>query len=294
MMNARGKSPLICAVAFSLTFGHAAVALCRDFAWKVTGPSGSMYLVGSVHLLMQDFYPLSPSLERTYKEANLLVEEVDLGEMLDPQTQMLLLTRGMLPASQSLDTVISPATYAQVSRRVTDLGMPLEPIKRFKPWSLALTLTALEWQKAGFDGEFGLDKHFYDLARQDGKPVQGLETAEFQISRFDTLSLPQQERMLADTLKGLDTEMANITKLVAAWKSGDSATVERLVVEDLKDDPQMYERLLVERNRNWMPKLEPLLKRPGHAFVVVGAAHLVGPDGLLAMLKAKGYQVEQM
>ena len=289
------KRPLVgAALVFTLTIGHAAVALCRDFAWKVTGPSGSVYLVGSVHLLMQDFYPLSSTLDRTYKESDLLVEEVDLAELLDPQAQMLLLTRGMLPAGQSLDTVVSPAVYTEVSRRITELGMPIEPVKRFKPWSLALMLTALEWQKAGFDGELGLDKHFYDRARQEGKAVQGLETADYQISRFDTLSMPQQERMLAETLKGLDTEMANITKLVNAWKSGDAATVERLVLQDLKEDPQMYERLLVERNRNWMPKLEPLLRRTGRAFVVVGAAHLVGPDGLIAMLRAKGYQVEQM
>jgi uncharacterized protein YbaP (TraB family) len=295
MTKPPGRRSVVCAaLALTLSCGHAAVALGRDFAWKVTGPAGSLYLVGSVHLLMQDFYPLSPTLDRTYRESDLLVEEVDLAEMLDPKAQMLLLTRGMLPANQSLDTVISPGTYAQVSQRVANLGMPIEPLKRFKPWSLALMLTALEWQKAGFDGELGLDKHFYDRARKDGKPVQGLETAEYQVSRFDTLSQAQQERMLAEVLKGLDTEMANITRLVTAWKNGDAATVEQLVIQDLKDDPEMYDRLLVERNRNWMPKLEPLLKRPGRALVVVGAAHLIGPDGLLAMLKARGYQVEQM
>ena len=66
------------------------------------------------------------------------------------------------------------------------------------------------------------------------------------------------------------------------------------MLQDLKQEPQMYERLLVERNRNWLPKLEALFSRPGRAFVVVGAAHLVGPDGLIALLKAKGYQVEQV
>ena len=99
--------------------------------------------------------------------------------------------------------------------------------------------------------------------------------------------------MLADTLKALDTETSNVTTLTDAWKAGDAPTVERIVLSDLKTDPVMYQRLLVERNRNWIPKLEALFSRPGHAFVVVGAAHLVGPDGIVAMLRARGYTVEQ-
>ncbi len=100
--------------------------------------------------------------------------------------------------------------------------------------------------------------------------------------------------MLAQTLKELDTEIASVGKLTAAWKSGDAPAVERIVLADLKSDPQMYQRLLVERNKNWLPKIEALFAGKGRAFVVVGAAHLVGPDGVLAMLKAKGYTVEQL
>src|SRR5262249_50091069 len=151
-----------------------------------------------------------------------------------------------------------------------------------------------EWQTAGFDAELGLDKHFYDRAHTDGKQIQGLETADFQVSRFDGMSFEQQDRMLADTLKGLDSEKGNVNKLVDAWKAGDVAAVERIVLMDLKQDPAMYQRLLVERNQNWIPKIEALFDRRGRAFVVVGAAHLVGPDGLLAVLKAKGYAVEQL
>jgi uncharacterized protein len=282
------------AVAAAVLLAQANVASARDFVWKVTGKSGSVYLVGSVHLLTKDFYPLSAALERAFTESDLLVEEADLGELTSPQAQMTMLSRGMLPSNQSLDKLVSPATFASVSARATQLGVPIEPLKRFKPWMLALTLAALEWQKAGFDAELGLDKHFYDRAVKDKKRVEGLETAEYQISRFDGLSADQQERLLSETLKDLDTEMANISKLAQAWKSGDAQAIENIVLQDLKDDPQLYQRLLVERNRNWMAKLDALFTRPRRAFVVVGAAHLVGPDGLLAMLKAKGYEVEQM
>ena len=190
--------------------------------------------------------------------------------------------------------MVSPATYALVTKRVSDLGLPIEPLKRFKPWMLALTLVEMEWQKAGFDASLGLDRHFYDRARADGKTVQGLETVEYQMSLFDGMTMEEQDRMLAESLEDLDQERANVFELTDAWKAGDAAAVERIVLDDLKDDPVMYQRLLVDRNRNWLPKLDALFARSGRAFVVVGAAHLVGPDGLLAMFRAKGYKVDQL
>jgi uncharacterized protein YbaP (TraB family) len=292
-MNIRTRA-LVGAVAATVSLGQAVTASARDFAWKVTGKAGVLYLVGSVHLLTKDFYPLSPALDQAFARSDVLVEEVDLEELTSPQAQLTMLARSMLPAGQSLDTVVSRETFARVSKRVEEIGLPIEPLKRFKPWALALTLASLEWQKAGFDAELGLDRHFYDRARKDGMAVQGLETAEYQISRFDGIAMPQQERMLIDTLSELDTEMANITSLTRSWKAGDADAVERVVLQELKRDPAMYQRLLVERNKNWMPKIEALAARAGSAFIVVGAAHLVGPDGLLAMLRARGYRIEQM
>jgi len=272
----------------------AAAAQAKSFAWKVTGKSGVVYLVGSVHLLSNDFYPLQPALEAAYKDSDLLVEEVDMAELTDPSAQLALLGKAMLPSATPLDKVISAETYAMLTKRAEALGLPLEPFKMLKPWMVALTLVQMEWQQAGFDPQLGLDMHFYNQAKADGKTTQGLETAEYQISRLDGLTLQQQERMLAESLKELDDEKANMKKLVDAWRSGDSATVEKIVLADLKTEPVLYQRLLVERNRNWMPKIDALFARPKHALVVVGAAHLVGPDGLLAALKAKGYTVEQL
>ncbi|MGE5246572.1 MAG: TraB/GumN family protein [Betaproteobacteria bacterium] len=270
-------------------------ASAHSFIWKATSPDHHVvYLVGSVHLLTKDFYPLSPALDAAFKDSDLLVEEADMGQMLGPSAQLELLTRGMLTDGRTLDQVISPAAYDLVTKRSTALGLPMAAVDRFKPWMAALTLLGLEWQKAGFDPTLGLDKHFYDLAATAKMPVQGLETVDYQLARFDGMTAEQQEKMLTDTLKELDTEKGNVAVLADAWKAGDAPTVERLVVSDLKQDPAMYQRLLVERNRNWFPKLQALFARAGHAFVVVGAAHLVGPDGLLAMLQAKGYTIEQL
>jgi uncharacterized protein YbaP (TraB family) len=265
----------------------------HSFIWKATSQQGVVYLVGSVHMLTKDFYPLAPPIDAAFKDSNLLVEEVDLAEMLSPTTQFSLLARGMLPTGQTIDKVVTPATMALVSSRLDNLGMPIAALQQFKPWFLAMTLMAVEWQKAGFDAELGLDKHFYDRAVAESKAVQGLETTEYQISRFDDMTMSQQDHFLAESLKDLDSEKASVQKLASAWKAGDLPAVEHFVLQDLKDDPQMYQRLLVERNRNWLPKIEALFARPGHAFIVVGAAHLVGPDGLLAMLKAKGVRLVQ-
>jgi uncharacterized protein len=266
----------------------------RNFIWKISGQTGAVYLVGSVHLLRKDYYPLSPALDAAFQDSNLLVEEADLGELDAPASQFKMLTRGLLPEGQSLDRILSPATLELVGKRVLDLGLPIEPLLRFKPWMLALTLVELEWQKAGFDATLGLDRHFYERARIDGKSVQGLETIDYQLSLFDEMTKDEQDRMLAESLTDLDKEQASVLTLVNAWKAGDTAAVGRIVLADMNDDPPLYERLIVNRNRNWQPKLEALLTRSGHAFVVVGAAHIVGPNGLLAMFAAKGYKVEQL
>jgi len=269
-------------------------APAHNFLWRVTGKQGVIYLAGSVHALPPDAYPLDPALETAFKDSDLLVEEVDLGDMLAPDALMKMLTRGRLPADQTLDKLLSPSTLALVNKALADLGPAGDVLKQFKPWMLALMIQSMELQKSGFDANLGLDKHFYDLAQDSHKGIQGLETVDYQLARFDDMTPEQQDRLLASTLKELATEKANIGKLAEAWKAGDAATVERIVLADLKEDPVMYRRLLVERNQNWLPKLEALFARPGHAFVVVGAAHLVGPDGLLTMLRAKGHSVEQM
>jgi uncharacterized protein YbaP (TraB family) len=249
--------------------------------------------VGSVHLLTPEYYPLDPKFDDAFKASDLLVEELDMHEMLAANSQMEMLTRGMLPAGQTLDKLISPDTMNAVVKKFNDLGMPIEPMKQFKPWLLSLTLQGLEWQKAGFDADLGLDKHFFDRAVGEGKKVQGLETLAFQLSRFDEMSMEMQDHLLSETLKELETTKSSFTRMADAWKTGDVSAIERLVLKDLKSEPQMYDRLLIERNRTWLPKIEALFSRPKATFLVVGAAHLVGPDGLLQMLKTKGYLVEQ-
>lgn len=266
----------------------------RSFIWKVSSRQGMVYLGGSVHLLTPDYYPLPPAFLTAFAASELLVEELDMAEMLSAQSQMQMLSSGMLPAGQTLDRVVSAGTFQAASKKLVDLGMPPGPMQQFKPWLLALTLQALEWQKAGFNADLGVDKYLYDLAKKENKPVRGLETLAFQISRFDGLSAELQDRMLAQTLRELESTKKSFSRIADAWKAGDARAIEQIVLQDLKSEPAMYERMLVERNRLWLPHIEAFLAGGRPVFIVVGAAHLVGKDGLLQMLTAKGFTVEQM
>ena len=222
-------------------------AAARDFLWKVTGKTGTVYLVGSVHMLTQDFYPLSPALEDAFKESDLLVEEADLAELLAPQAQLLMLSRGMLPSDQSLDTVISPATFALVTKRAAALGLPIEPLKRFKPWSLALMLTQLEWQKAGFDAELGLDRHFYDrraIGRQTRSGPRDRGVSDLAVRRDPDGSAGTDAGRDAEGSRQRDGEPHR--RWPRRGRPATRATVERIVLEDVKQEPAMYQRLLVD------------------------------------------------
>jgi len=156
-----------------------------------------------------------------------------------------------------------------------------------------LMLEALGAQTAGLDPQLGLDKHFYDLANEKGKQVIGLETAESQMDRFDKMPERMQEQMLRSELEEMETEQSSLRSILTAWQNGDAATIEKMLLGSFSDNPAAYNSLITERNRNWMPQLETCLKRPSPCFVVVGAAHVVGPQGLLAMLQQRGYKVEQ-
>ncbi len=152
-----------------------------SFLWRVTRDGGTFYLVGSVHMLTAQHYPVSPAFDAAFAESDLLVEEVDYREMMAPQSQMQMLSRGMFPADGSLKSSVSAETYELVSKRFAGIGLSIEMLDRFKPWLVALTLLGMEWQRAGFDQRLGLDRHFYDRAVAAGMPVQALETIDFQI-----------------------------------------------------------------------------------------------------------------
>jgi uncharacterized protein len=266
----------------------------RHFLWRVTSPQGNeAFLLGSVHVLSKSFYPLSPAIDEAFAASKTLVEEIDLDEMNDPKTMMGLVGKAMLPDGQTLDQVISPETYAAVRARANAHGLPTPMLLRMKPWMAAVALTAAEISKAGFDNKLGIDQHFFDRAKAIGMPRRALETAGYQFDRLDGLSATLQEASLKAMLADVDAQALNIETLATAWRGGDVATLERLLMEGFADAPEIAERLLYERNRNWVEPVERCLAENARCFIVVGAAHLVGPRSLVELLRERKHTVVQ-
>ncbi len=266
----------------------------KNFLWKVEGEGGSVaYLLGSLHVLTPEWYPLSATINKAFADSKTLVEEVDIDETNDPMVMMAALAKAMLTNGQTLDQIVAPEVYAEVKRRAEKAGLPLMAMQRMKPWLVAITLMAPTLQAAGFKPELGVDRHFYDRAKASGMDRRALETITYQLDRFDQLSPKLQEDLLKTTMEDLDSEVAGVKEMAQAWSFGNVASMEKLTLAALQESPELYKRLLLERNTNWVPHVEACLKEKAGCFIVVGAAHLVGPDGLPTLLAKKGYKVTQ-
>jgi uncharacterized protein YbaP (TraB family) len=282
------------------TLAYAASARAQDGSrtaptatmWRVQNGANLGYLVGSIHLLSSEYYPLADVIERALGASSTLVGEVHPDEFGGANAPRML-SKALLADGATLETSISPETWKLLRQRLDTSGIPVAVFQRMKPWMAALSLMALEIQRDGFSPELGVDKHLFDRARSAGKSLQGLETLDDQIEIFDGMSLSLQDQFIREMLRDSDTQLSNVKTLARAWKIGDIATLERLLVAELRSAPELYQRLLIDRNRAWLPRVEACFARQSPCFIVVGAAHLVGPDGLVAMLRAKGYTVEQ-
>ena len=143
--------------------------------WKVEGPGGSSaYLLGSLHVLTADFYPLNATINKAFAESKTLVEEIDIDETSDPMVMMAALSKAMLTDGRTLDQIIAPEVYAEVKKRAEKAGMPMVAIQRMKPWLVAITLMAPTLQAAGFKPELGIDRHFFDRAKDSGHEAPGV------------------------------------------------------------------------------------------------------------------------
>ena len=152
----------------------------KSCLWKVVSKDSTVYLLGSVHLLKSDAYPLSQAIERAFGDSTKLVLEVNLDSLNSPDAQQMILAKALLPEGKTLNEVLSPATYQAVRQKVEGLGLDIEALKRMKPWFLSLSLVAMKMQQLGYDAQHGVDRHFFERARKAKKEVLGLETADFQ------------------------------------------------------------------------------------------------------------------
>jgi uncharacterized protein YbaP (TraB family) len=285
----------LCAAAGLLGIAVPAEARDRHTLWTVEGEHNTVYLLGSIHVLRAGDEGLPAAAEDAYDDAEQLVMEIDLDDVVagDPVELLGAMQRmALLPEGESLRGVLG-ADYDAINERAREAGLDLALLDRFAPWFVAVTLLQLELAKRGFSPELGVEQTLAARAVADGKPIQGLETAEQQFAVLAGLPMPMQKRFLVMTLEdaaGLDAE---IEGLMQAWREGDSEALARLLSEEFDEFPELYKPLTEDRNRAWLGQLVELLDDRDDYLVVVGALHLVGRNSIVDLLRQRGYEVQQ-
>jgi uncharacterized protein len=262
--------------------------------WKVKGDHNTMYLLGSVHVLSKQTYPLKPALEHAFDDANQVVFEIDLTQFTPKSFRQEFRRTALYPSGQSLSKKLSPGTIQLLKNILPHYGLTLNQVERFKPWFLAEWLSSRTLEMAGFSDQLGVDVYFYHKAKIAGKPVLGLETLRDQAQIFDRFNDDENELYLASTISGLPAYAVMVRRLVDAWKEGDVHLLDQLLNQDKRSDPTTHEVLFSRRNSKWMPEIERFAHESGNYLIIVGAGHLVGDDGVVAQLKRAGYSVQQL
>jgi len=255
--------------------------------WKVSGPEGgTLYLGGSVHALRSSDYPLPPAFDRAFAESERIVFEA--GE--ESAASRKVLKSGEYPRNDSLKNHVDPRTYVYVRKVFTLLGVPESKFARYRPWVLTLMLTSPSLR--GLSGDLGVEGHLKKRARVNKKPISGLVPLQEHLNVFTGLNDRQSEAVLLLTF--IPNASGSYSNMVDAWRKGDVEFLWRKVRAAYADYPAFGERLIEARNRAWLPRIESYLRSGQTCFVVVGAGHMGGPEGLLALLRNRGHQVDQL
>ncbi len=269
-------------------------ASTRHTLWKVQGQTNTLYLMGSIHVLKQENYPLPAPLENAFSNAQVAVFETDIGQMSSPDIAFQLMSKAQLPEGQTLQDQLTPATYALLTNHAADAGMPLIMLQSFQPGFAAMLIEVSEMQKIGLDPEYGLDEYFFKRAKKEGKDIVPLETLDFQIGLVTGFSKEEGELIMKTTLEEIDQTKKELNEMLAAWQTGDADKLAKLLNEVQSKAPTIFKRLVTDRNQTWAPKLEELMRSGRNVVVIVGAGHLVGPEGVVELLKKKGLKVTQL
>ena len=268
----------------------------KTFLWRVQGRSGTIHLFGSVHLAKPDSYPLPRQVEETFMNAEVLALEADPGAAMGEEMQRKLVLSALYPKGDTLRQHLSRSAYEKAARETERLGLSIEQFARSKPWFVAMTISVLELQQLGYTPEHGIDRYFADRARGEKKIIE-LESFASQINLLNSLSDREQEFFLLYTVEEMASIREETEEMMRAWRTGDVKSMERIVSGAIDAYPEarpIYAKLYFQRNRMMAGRIEQLLQSGEKTFVVVGAAHLVGQEGIIELLKRRGYRVEQM
>jgi uncharacterized protein len=272
--------------------------------WKISDADNHLYLLGSFHMLKPNDYPLSADVDAAFDDAEALVFELPPEEVLSPQLGLAMGQAALRRNGTPLNSDLPDATVTRLEAWVNDnsavlqtMGLPAEALQRFEPWFVGLTISVIEMNKIGLDPKIGLDMHFIELASRASKPTTGLETGSEQIAVFQTMSKDEQLQFLEESMSEAEGAQAELEKLHDAWRRGDQSLLWDGMARSMRHDyPKLYQRINVARNDAWVPRLQRMLddESQDDTLVVVGALHLLGEDGVVEKLRAKGYRVERI
>lgn len=265
--------------------------------WKVTGPGDSrLYLLGSFHLLQPSDYPLAADVDQAFTASQRVVFELSPQDMESPQLAQKMVQAAMRTDGSELKRDLDAATWTRLQAYAQENKLPLAQLQGMKPWFVGLTITLSQFTKMGLDPALGLDRHFMTRAASAGKATAGLEDIDTQIAVLSGMTAKEQQQMVAEALEqaGKGDEMGR--KLHDAWRRGDDKLLWTSMATEMRGQyPQLYKRINSDRNDAWVPKLQQHLQAgQGGTMVVVGTLHLLGNDGVVEKLRAKGYKVERV
>ncbi len=286
---------------------HATAAITSPpvpLLWKVSDADNSVYLLGSFHLLKPTDYPLSKDVDAAFADAESLMFEMPPEEMSSPALAMQMGQAALRGDGTQLNSELPASTVVLLdgwlkanAAELQKTGMTPQVMQMFEPWFVGLMISVTEMTKQGLDTKLGLDAHLAAEAAAAAKPTAGLETGAQQIAFLDGMGRAEQLQFLAEALSESRDAKQETAKLHAAWRNGKADVLwQDMAVRMKKEYPDLYQRINVARNDAWVPKIEKRLveSKKDDTLVVVGALHLLGPDGVVEKLRAKGYTVERV
>ena len=264
----------------------AAPAVATPAMWQVEGSPGRITIYGTIHALPPGQPWFSDAARAAFTAADTLVVEVDTSA--DPAAMASMVQRlGMLAAPIPLASRLPADLRPLLADKMKRLGLPPASFDRFETWLATINIVGADMLRGGLDPGDGVDRNLIALANSANKAVIGLETAEFQLGLFDTLPETEQRLLLGSAINDNGGVQDEVRAVLAAWLAGDVERI-RIEFEDGSLSPELEQALLTRRNLAWADDLAMRAARPGQIFVAVGAAHMAGPNSLIAMLQARG------
>lgn len=290
----RMKRTLLACFALLLLLVFSPPARADSPVWKVAKGDAHLFIGGTVHVLSQDDYPLPEAFEKAYQASSIIVFEADIQEMQTPEFQKALVEQASYPEGRDLTMFLTDETRAHLVQFLESRQLPMDNLVKFKAGMVSVTLTIVELQRLGLAGA-GVDQFFSQRAANDQKEIGALETAQEQLMFIATMGEGKEDALIAYTLRQIEDLPAMMQAMKAAWRAGDNAKMEAVALRPMeKDFPLMTDRFVEDRNDAWLPRIEAMFETEAVEFVLVGALHLVGEEGLLEQLKAKGYEIENL